>query len=161
MQREVTPSERVLAVEWAMAFMHEAMPNHPNEAEESVDRNLRAGTLYFWDNGGPVTMYASPGGAATSARISLVYTPPDLPQTGLRNGLSVGPHKATAGRRQSVLLPLHRSRKPDLEQRLPAYWLSAGVRHRPVLVRGVVMGPGAVGHNRSHCGLSRLARKHS
>jgi RimJ/RimL family protein N-acetyltransferase len=82
MLREVTPSERALAVEWAMAFMHEAMPNHPNEAEESVDRNLRAGTLYFWDDGGPVTMCASPGGAPTSARISLVYTPPDLRRRG-------------------------------------------------------------------------------
>ena len=80
--REVTSSERDLAVEWALAFMREAMPNHPNEAEESVNRNLRAGTLHFWDDGGPVTICASSGGAPTSARINLVYTPPDLRRRG-------------------------------------------------------------------------------
>ena len=80
--REVTSSERDLAVEWALAFVREAMPNHPNEAEASVDRNLRAGTLYFWDDGGPVTMCASVGGASTIARINLVYTPPDLRRRG-------------------------------------------------------------------------------
>jgi predicted GNAT family acetyltransferase len=80
--REATSSERDLAVEWALAFVREAIPNHPNEAEESVDRHLRAGTLYFWEDGGPVTMCASVGGARTSARINLVYTPPDLRSRG-------------------------------------------------------------------------------
>jgi predicted GNAT family acetyltransferase len=77
--RKVTSSESDLAVEWALAFMREAMPNHPNEAKESVDRNLRAGTRYFWDDG---RICASPGGAPTSARINLVYTPPDLRRRG-------------------------------------------------------------------------------
>lgn len=76
--REVTPGERALAVEWAMAFAHEAIPNHASEAEESVDRHLRCGTLYFWDDGRPVAICASPGGASSGARINLVYTPPDL-----------------------------------------------------------------------------------
>lgn len=80
--REVTSSERDLAVQWALAFLREAIPNHPNEAEESVDRHVRAGTLYFWDAAGPVTMCASAGGARTSARINLVYTPPDLRRRG-------------------------------------------------------------------------------
>ena len=80
--REVTSSERGLAIEWALAFVREAIPNHPNEAEESVDRHLRAGTLNFWDDGGPVTMCASVGGPSTSARINLVYTPPDLRRRG-------------------------------------------------------------------------------
>jgi len=80
--REVTSSERDLAIEWALAFVREAIPNHPNEAAESVDRHLRAGTLHFWDDGGPVTMCASVGGARTSARINLVYTPPVLRRRG-------------------------------------------------------------------------------
>ncbi len=80
--REVTSSERDLAVKWALAFVREAMPNSPNEVEESVDRHLRAGTLNFWDDGGPVTMCASVGGPSTSARINLVYTPPDLRRRG-------------------------------------------------------------------------------
>ena len=76
--REVLASERDLAVQWAMAFAREAIPNRPSEAEESVDRHLRCGTLYFWDDGRPVTMCATPGGAPSGARINLVYTPPDL-----------------------------------------------------------------------------------
>ena len=80
--REVNSSERDLAVKWALAFVREAMPNSPNEVEESVDRHLRAGTLNFWDDGGPVTMCASVGGPSTSARINLVYTPPDLRRRG-------------------------------------------------------------------------------
>lgn len=80
--REVTPSERALAVEWTMAFAHEAIPNRPSEAEESVDRHLRSGTLYFWDDGRPVAMCASPGGATSGARINLVYTPPDMRRRG-------------------------------------------------------------------------------
>ena len=80
--REVTPSERALAVEWALAFVREAIPNRPSEAEEGVDRHLRAGTLYFWDDGRPVAMCATPGGAPSGARINLVYTPPDLRRRG-------------------------------------------------------------------------------
>jgi hypothetical protein len=80
--RGVLSSDRDLAVEWALAFMREAIPDQPNEAEETVDRHLRAGSLYFWDDGGPVTMCASVGGALTSARINLVYTPPQLRRRG-------------------------------------------------------------------------------
>lgn len=80
--REVISSERDLAVGWALAFVREAIPNHANEAEESIDRHLRAGTLYFWDDGRPVTMCACVGGARTSARINFVYTPPELRRRG-------------------------------------------------------------------------------
>lgn len=76
--RAVTAGERDLAVDWAVAFVSEAIRDQPNEAEESVDRHLRAGTLYIWDDGGPVTMCASVGGA----RINFVYTPPDLRRRG-------------------------------------------------------------------------------
>jgi uncharacterized protein len=80
--REATASERALAVQWAWAFAREAIPHRPSDAEETVDRNLKCGTLFFWDDGGPVTMCASPGGAASGSRINLVYTPPDLRRRG-------------------------------------------------------------------------------
>ncbi len=80
--REATPSERDLAVEWFSAFAHEAIPNRPREVEESVDRHLRSRTLYFWDNGRPVTMCASPGRAGSGVRINAVYTPPELRRQG-------------------------------------------------------------------------------
>jgi predicted GNAT family acetyltransferase len=73
--REATPRDRDLALQWCAAFAREAVPNHPSDAEDTVDRHLKCGTLYLWDDGRPVTMCASPAG---SARINLVYTPPDL-----------------------------------------------------------------------------------
>ena len=76
--RAVTPGERAFAVQWALAFAHEAIPNRPGEAEESVDRHLKSRSLYFWDIGRPVTMCANPGGGHNGARINLVYTPPEL-----------------------------------------------------------------------------------
>ena len=79
--RAVDLSERDVAIQWAVAFLREAVPNQPNEAEENVARHVKAGTLYFWDDGGPVTMCASVGGG-TCARINLVYTPPDLRRRG-------------------------------------------------------------------------------
>lgn len=80
--RKTNSGERELAVEWASAFLREAVPNQPNEAEETVDRNLRAGTLYFWDDGGPVAMCAAIAGPRAGARINLVYTPPDSRRRG-------------------------------------------------------------------------------
>jgi RimJ/RimL family protein N-acetyltransferase len=77
--REATPADRDLALEWCTAFAREAVPNHPSDAEDTVDRHLKCRTLYFWDDGRPVTMSASPPG---SARINLVYTPPDLRRRG-------------------------------------------------------------------------------
>jgi predicted GNAT family acetyltransferase len=34
--------------------------------------------LYCWDDGGPVTICATPGGTGRVARINLVYTPPHV-----------------------------------------------------------------------------------
>jgi predicted GNAT family acetyltransferase len=80
--REVTADERAVAVEWARAFEHEAIPNHPHEAEEAVDRHLRAGTLHFWDVGRPVAMCANAGSVQVSTRVNLVYTPPGMRRRG-------------------------------------------------------------------------------
>lgn len=55
--------------------------------EESVDRSLRAGTLYCWDDGGPVAMCSNAGGAAAIARINLVYTPPAFRRRGYATSL--------------------------------------------------------------------------
>jgi hypothetical protein len=76
--REAEPSERAIAVAWASAFAREAIPDSPSEVEQSVDRLLKARSLYFWDNGGPVSMCANAGVIGSVARINAVYTPPAL-----------------------------------------------------------------------------------
>lgn len=81
--REATSDDRSLAVKWSAAFSREAIPNRTSEAADTVDRHLKSGTLYLWDNGLPVTMCASPAvGSHTGARINLVYTPPELRRRG-------------------------------------------------------------------------------
>jgi RimJ/RimL family protein N-acetyltransferase len=80
--RPVDAGERALAVEWAVAFAREATPDAPSEAEEAVDRQLRAGNLHFWDDDGPVAICASAGGTENVARINFVYTPPGLRRHG-------------------------------------------------------------------------------
>jgi GNAT superfamily N-acetyltransferase len=79
--REAEPGERALAIEWAVSFAREAMPDRhipAGESEEAVDLHLRSGTLHFWDDGRPVAMCATAAATATIARINAVYTPPDL-----------------------------------------------------------------------------------
>jgi len=80
--REATPNDRDLALEWCVAFANEAIPNRPTDAEDAVDRHLKHRTLYFWDDGRPVTMCATPTGNSTGGRINLVYTPHELRRRG-------------------------------------------------------------------------------
>lgn len=81
--RLVDPGERDLAVEWVLAFAREALPDAPTgDIAEGVDRHLSRGTLYFWDDGAPVTMCADAGSSGSIARINTVYTPPALRKRG-------------------------------------------------------------------------------
>ncbi len=73
--REAAPEERALAVQWFTAFAQEATPDHPLEAEPTIDRHLKTSSLYFWDDRAPVTLCARSPVAGRAARVSLVYTP--------------------------------------------------------------------------------------
>jgi predicted GNAT family acetyltransferase len=81
--RLVDPGERDLAVDWVLAFAREALPGEPTgDTAEGVDRHLSRGSLYFWDDGAPVTMCADAGSSGSIARINTVYTPPDSRKRG-------------------------------------------------------------------------------
>ncbi len=81
--RVVDLSERDLAVERVLAFAREALPDAPTgDIAEGVDRHLSRGTLYFWDDGAPVTMCADAGSSGSIARINSVYTPPERRRRG-------------------------------------------------------------------------------
>jgi predicted GNAT family acetyltransferase len=80
--REAAPEERELAVQWFTAFAQEATPDGPLEAEPTIDRYLRTASLYFWEDGAPVTLCARTPVASGAARVSLVYTPPEFRRKG-------------------------------------------------------------------------------
>lgn len=74
--RNAEAHERSLAIEWTHAFAAEAMPGEKMDRDEVVDRHMQSNRLFFWDDGGPVTMLAVGGSTPNGARVSLVYTPP-------------------------------------------------------------------------------------
>lgn len=80
--REAAPEERALAVQWFTAFAREATPDHPLEAESTIDRYLKTAGLYVWDDGAPVTLCARTPVASGAARVSLVYTPLQFRRSG-------------------------------------------------------------------------------
>lgn len=80
--REAVPEERALAVQWFTAFAREATPDHPLEAEPTIDRHFKTSSLYFWDDRAPATLCARSPIAGRAARVSLVYTPPQYRRKG-------------------------------------------------------------------------------
>jgi uncharacterized protein len=48
------------------------------DVETLVERRIANGNLWIWDNKGPVSMASLSVPAAGVARVSLVYTPPEL-----------------------------------------------------------------------------------
>ena len=73
--REATAAERNLAVEWTAAFAREALPEPPSDPEGTIDRLMKARSLYFWVDRHPVTMCGSGGRTVNGARVGPVYTP--------------------------------------------------------------------------------------
>lgn len=75
--RQATDAEHDLLTEWDAAFASEAVPGDRGDAGARVERRLRDGLLYIWDDGGPVSMLAHTPAVAGAARIGPVYTPPE------------------------------------------------------------------------------------
>lgn len=74
-----------LLVDWWRAFQQEAVPNEPDRAESSVERDLNADTggLYVWEvNGQAVSFAGARGPTPNGVRIGPVYTPPDQRRNG-------------------------------------------------------------------------------
>ncbi|MGH3657343.1 MAG: GNAT family N-acetyltransferase [Micromonosporaceae bacterium] len=86
--RAVTDGERDLLVEWSTGFLSDAMPHAVHSAAATVDSRLaQGGLLWFWEVGGrPVSMAWLNHPAAGVARISGVYTPPELRGRGYASG---------------------------------------------------------------------------
>jgi uncharacterized protein len=73
--RPATVSDRPLLLEWSAGLIADTNA-YGTDPAGWVDRQLRRGTLWLWDQGGPVSMAALSLPVAGVARISSVYTPP-------------------------------------------------------------------------------------
>jgi hypothetical protein len=75
--RPAVPSDRDLLVDWLRRFQDDVGEAGPAGAEALVDRRLRAGHFWVWDDGGPASLAAVTDPVAGVARIGAVYTPDD------------------------------------------------------------------------------------
>ena len=80
-----TPEHTDLLVRWWRAFNVESVPNEPDRAVESVQRDLHAetGGLWLWQvDGEPVALAGARGPTPNGIRIGPVYTPPEKRRNG-------------------------------------------------------------------------------
>jgi predicted GNAT family acetyltransferase len=86
--RRAAASDRETLVAWFNAFSAESgegLP--PQDPYEVVDRRVRAGQLWLWEDGGSVSMAGVTEPMAGVARIGPVYTPPERRGSGYASGL--------------------------------------------------------------------------
>ncbi|MEW6492276.1 MAG: GNAT family N-acetyltransferase [Cyanobacteriota bacterium] len=79
--QQATLSERELLINWCRAFMAE-VADEPASPDDVVDRYLRGGSLYLWQDNTPVSMANFYGATPNGVRINLVYTPPEYRRKG-------------------------------------------------------------------------------
>ncbi len=74
--RAAAAGERELLVRWWVAFGEEAGA-FAGDAEHAVDRVMRRGGLFVWEDAGPVSMLGLNPAVAGAVRVGPVYTPPE------------------------------------------------------------------------------------
>ena len=71
------PGERPLITDWQEAFLDEAgLPDDKERTRRNLARRIERGLARVWDDGGAVAFVGFGEGAAATARIAPVYTPP-------------------------------------------------------------------------------------
>ena len=84
--RRAGPAERELLMGWTLAFMREVgVPEA--DVERSVDRRLREGQLFVWDDERIVCMVGTSPPVAGVIRLAPVYTPPEARRHGYATAL--------------------------------------------------------------------------
>jgi predicted GNAT family acetyltransferase len=79
-------ADRERLVAWTDAFAREAEATI-GPPESAVDRRMRHGRLFVWDDAGPVTMVGTSPPVAGVTRVSMVYTPPEARRRGYAGAL--------------------------------------------------------------------------
>ena len=76
--RQAGPDDAELAWQWYCDFTREAIPSDPLPTLPNVRRSVEGGNLYFWDDGGPVSLAARGRRLPHGSSVGPVYTPPAL-----------------------------------------------------------------------------------
>jgi uncharacterized protein len=87
--RQADYPEMELLTKWASGFNEDA--HQPNQSREEVETAVRYhldhGTAFVWEDQEPVSLLTASGPAGRVARISLVYTPPELRRRGYASAI--------------------------------------------------------------------------
>lgn len=74
--RRAEQCDRALILEWSQAFDREVFGTVQAWTEQVVERQLRRGRIYLWQDGQPVSMATGRGSNPGNGHIGPVYTPP-------------------------------------------------------------------------------------
>lgn len=101
--RLAEPSDRELVAEWADAYARSVRTLV--DVRAFFARRIQTRSLYLWDDEGPRSLVAVSGLTPSSARISAVYTPPELRGNGYATAAVAEASRTVlaAGRRMCVL----------------------------------------------------------
>jgi hypothetical protein len=80
--RIATESDCQLLMSWCEAFSLEALGSIASDTERWVERQLKLGTAYLWEDGVPVSIACRTGLTPNGARLGMVYTPPEYRRKG-------------------------------------------------------------------------------
>ena len=80
--RPATDAASELLTAWGAGFLREASPSEKKGPAELVRERLGNGSLFVWDDGGPVCMAAASGKTPNGIRVNFVYTPANLRRRG-------------------------------------------------------------------------------
>lgn len=76
--RQATADDADLVFQWYCNFRDEAVSSDPMPVREGVERSIREGNVYLWDDGGPVSLAARGRRLPHGYSVGPVYTPPNL-----------------------------------------------------------------------------------
>lgn len=74
--RKAVPDDRKCLIDWVRCFYTD-IGVEETDAEDIVDRRIRAGQIWLWDSAGPVSMAGRTVPVEGVTRVQLVYTPPE------------------------------------------------------------------------------------
>jgi predicted GNAT family acetyltransferase len=82
--RQATQADRNVLIEWVQAFSQEALDEATeyDEAEQMIERYLRKGSLYLWQDQVPVATAGYGGATPNGIRVNFVYTSPKYRRQG-------------------------------------------------------------------------------